>query len=146
MVTIGKRTKIYAILFFLLALAFLVGFSWYLVSVLSRYSVLLLSMTIVFGLLFSLFFVLFLLDFRQRKDGVYRNGERLIVRIKGKERDISLKNVKEISYRSNYNNFFSSSTGSLFLDDYEVKDILNVKKVASSLLKIQRNLLEEQDN
>lgn len=146
MVTIGKRTKIYAILFFLLALAFLVGFSWYLVSVLSRYSVLLLSMTIVFGLLFSLFFVLFLLDFRQRKDGVYRNGERLIVRIKGKERDISLKNVKEISYRSNYNNFFSSSTGSLFLDDYEVKDILNAKKVASSLLQIQRNLLEEQEN
>ena len=146
MVTIGKRTKIYAILFFLLALAFLVGFSWYLVSVLSRYSVLLLSMTIVFGLLFSLFFVLFLLDFRQRKDGVYRNGERLILRIKGKERDLSLKNVKEISYRSNHNNFFSSSTGSLFLDDYEVKDILNVKKVASSLLKIQRNLLEEQDN
>ena len=103
-------------------------------------------MTIVFGLLFSLFFVLFLLDFRQRKDGVYRNGERLIVRIKGKERDISLKNVKEISYRSNYNNFFSSSTGSLFLDDYEVKDILNAKKVASSLLQIQRNLLEEQEN
>lgn len=101
-------------------------------------------MIIVFAFLFLLFLFLFILDFRKRKEGIYFDGNLVSFFVKGKKVEVRLLNVKEVSYRPNYNSYFRSSTGSVFLDAYEIKDVRSAKKVASSLLQTQENLRNKQ--
>lgn len=137
---IGERTKIYSGLLSLLSLFSLIGLVWYLVSLSNGYNVLVLSMILVFGFLFLLFLLLFVLDFRKRKEGIYFDGNHISFFVKGKKMELSLLDVKEVAYRPNHNIYFRSLTGSVFLDAYEIKDVRNAKRVASSLLQIQEDL------
>lgn len=140
MKAIGNRSKFYLFLFSILSITSFIGFLWYVVSICSGYSLILLILSCVFGCLFVLFFVIFLFEFIKRNDGVYKSGNYIVFKSKGKVVKLSLEEIKTIKYRNYNSGYFRFSSGDLYIDNYKISNIKNVKEVAHYLIN-ERNLL-----
>ena len=131
---IGKKSKFTLILFSILAIAVLPGLIWYIISICNKYTLMLLIMNILFSFLFILFLGISINQFRKRNDGIFMDGEYIIIITKGKKIKLLINNIKEIKYYNYRSRYFNFTRGDLFINNLKITEIKDVRKVASYLI------------